>query len=504
MMFLFLLFLFPTLVSAFIELKTAPFLLERSISYFDYFKYFFSFFVTSLLPYWYFFKLTNRKSILISVSFVRYSVVFAVLFCFLLIGHLPKKEVLLSCFDTNAKEFLEFMQTIPANVVLISTGYWVIYILLVLKTKIQLPEKAKGDFIFSAVCFIFFSIFGITTQFENNIFYWTADAYKTYRRIKSVADRVEKISAETINITDTAPSLKRTVVIIIGESETAAVFKEHSSQFSDLLECEKENVITVPKAETTSTQTLAVLENLFFHFAKAAPEKVFNLLTAYKTAGFKTFWLSNQYKSSGFDDFFNVMTRPVSVRKYYNYFEINSLFEYGTDRYDDVLLDGLKKALNDPAEKKLIFLHLFGSHNEAKNRYPDGFRSPLVEQKEKKNYSATEHYKNAAAYTNTVLAKALLMLSHQKEPTAAVYFSDHGDDPVIPFRRDYNRIKEVPLFFWLSKEYQKHFPESFKNLSCVKYVYFTNLPYLFNRVIGADIEDIPASPEIKACFEKEK
>ncbi|MBR1946016.1 MAG: sulfatase-like hydrolase/transferase [Alphaproteobacteria bacterium] len=168
------------------------------------------------------------------------------------------------------------------------------------------------------------------------------------------------------------------------------------------------------------------------------------------------------------------------------------------------MLEGLENALKDPAEKKIIFMHLLGSHNDAKNRYPDTFHSPLVDKKEKKSYSATEHYKNAAAYTNTFLAKALLTLKDQKEPTAAIYFSDHGDDPVVPFARNYNKIKGVPLFFWLSKKYQKQFPNQFKNLNCLQYVYFSNLPYLFNQVIGVDIIDISASSEIKACFAKEE
>jgi len=503
-MFLFLLFLFPTLVSAFIESQTAPFLSENDIFSFDYFRYFFSFFIVGIFPYWYFFKLTNKKTIVITVSFIRYFVVFSVFFCFILTGHMPKNDLLLSCFDTNVKEIFEFISTLPLKIVLFSAGYWLIYVFLILKTRIRSPEEKKSDFIFYLLCFTVFSAFGIVTQFDNNIFYWSVKAYDNYRKITVKTSKIERhYTNKAVTVKNTAPSLKRTIVIIIGESETADVFKEHLPQFYDLLGKEKNNLIIIPEAETTSTQTIAVLEKLFF-IRKSETKKIFNLLNVYKTAGFKTFWLSNQYKSGQFDDFIYVMTKPISFRKYYNYFDFNNLFIYGSDQYDEVLLEGLENALKDPAEKKIIFMHLLCSHNDAKNRYPDTFHSPLVDKKEKKSYSATEHYKNAAAYTNTFLAKALLTLKDQKEPTAAIYFSDHGDDPVVPFARNYNKIKGVPLFFWLSKKYQKQFPNQFKNLNCLQYVYFSNLPYLFNQVIGVDIIDISASSEIKACFAKEE
>ena len=369
------------------------------------------------------------------------------------------------------------------------------------------PSKIKSDIIFYFSCFCIFTVLGIIYRSENNIIYWFQEAYKTYKDVKASAtdEKLLDISKE-IKLSDIDPLLKRTVVIIIGESETGDVFKEHKSQFLNLLDHERNNLIFVPKAETTAAYTMEVLKHLFLHHLSVNSEKKFNLLSLYKNAGFKSFWLSNQFKRGKVDDYLYIIAGFASYHKFYNIFNFEKKSDHISmnSHYDDILIDGLKNVLNDPAEKKVVFLHLYGSHTYVKNRYPDSFRSPLVKQKEKKKYTEVEHYQNAAAYTNTVLAKAILLLTKQPEATALVYFSDHGSNPVKPLFRVYNEVKDVPLFFWLSKEYQKQFPTQFKKLSCLQYVFFANLPYIFNQIIGVDIAEISASPEIKACFEKEK
>ena len=504
-MLLFLLFLFPTLVSAVIESQDIPFLADKGLDLFFLSRYYFSFVFLNTLPYFYLFRLIRNKKILTGVSCVRYFYVFLIVFSFTLTGHLPNKSVLLSCFDTNFKETKEFFISLPLRFYVVSFLYWGVFFILLHKAKQNLIKERKDIFL-PAVCVLFFTVFSIATQFENNLFRQTADAYETYQHIKKFTVDLNHSSAdEKIVVTDKAPSLKRTIVIMIGESESASVFNEHLPQFFDLLGENKRDLILIPKAETTATQTLVVLKHLFLHPAKNDPNKKFNLLNLYRQNGFKTFWLSNHFKQGKrCDDFLYAMTGNVSYRKYYNLYDFNTIFDYGNDFYDEILVEGLKEALADPAEKKIIFLHLYGSHNYFKNRYPDDFRSPLVEQKEKEKYTIAEHYKNAAAYTNTVLVKVLSTLQNQKEPTAAAYFSDHGDDPVNPYARNYNIIKNVPLFFWLSKEYQKQFPTRFKNLSCLQYVYFLNLPYILNKIIGVDITDISAAPEITSCFTKGK
>lgn len=504
-MFLFFLFLFPTLVSSFIETNNISFLTEKRLPSIYIVKYYFSFFITGLLPYIYLFKLTNKKSVLFIVSFIRYFIVFIIVFSFVLTKHTPRDNLLLVCFDTNLNEILEFIATISFKNYLIFISYWIVFAALLYKTKIPPPSETKSDTVFHFGCFLIFTIFALAYRSENNIIHWFREAYKTYENVKSVAtdEKLLDISKD-IKISDIDPSLKRTVVIVIGESETGDVFKEHLPQFSNLLGEKMNNFILVPKAETTAAYTLDVLKKLFFHRLSVTSEKKFNLLSLYKNAGFKSFWLSNQFKRGQMDDILYIIASFASYQKFYNILNLEKKGPSSMNsHYDDILIDGLTNALDDPAEKKVVFLHLYGSHNYVKNRYPDTFHSPLVNAKEKKNYTEKEHYRNAAAYTNTVLAKIIQTLAEHRETGAVVYFSDHGSNPEAPLFRDYNEVKDVPLFFWLSEEYQKYFPTRLKNLNCLQYVYFSNLPYIFNKIIGVDIADISASPEIKTCFEKE-
>lgn len=168
------------------------------------------------------------------------------------------------------------------------------------------------------------------------------------------------------------------------------------------------------------------------------------LVSAYKKAGIKTFWLSNQFKSSKVDDIICAVTRNFDIRRYYNFSMRTDLFEYASSQFDEILIEPLKSALNDKADKKLIFLHLFGSHFPFSKRYPNATETLFPEQ-----YSAS------ARYTNTVLARILEQTQASRQNIAVLYFSDHGTNPINSFSRsnDDPEVNQVPMFLWFSDDY---------------------------------------------------
>ncbi len=84
------------------------------------------------------------------------------------------------------------------------------------------------------------------------------------------------------------------------------------------------------------------------------------------------------------------------------------------ENFDEKLLPFYDQALADTASKKLIVLHLYGSHPEFEKRYPASA-----------NVFANS-YDNSIYYTDSILQKVIAKLSTNKHMAAMIYLSDHG------------------------------------------------------------------------------
>lgn len=148
-----------------------------------------------------------------------------------------------------------------------------------------------------------------------------------------------------------------------------------------------------------------------------------------------------------------------------------------------LIVAGLKMktdALNDPAEKKLIFVHLFGSHFPYTCRYPDATETFILDQ-----------YAASVRYTNTVLAEILKLAESSNQNAALLYFSDHGTIPENPFER-FSTVPdmiEVPMFYWLSEPYLKTpLAKSAKTLAAVKKTTTSETSFIINALSGITVD----------------
>ena len=138
-----------------------------------------------------------------------------------------------------------------------------------------------------------------------------------------------------------------------------------------------------------------------------------SLIQFMKDAGFKTFWISNQEEFGLFANLVTVLAQSAD--------EVS--FADGR-RYDDALLPKYQAALADPAPKKIVFVHLNGSHYEYKDRYPaeaDYFNSSALTGKA----ALRAQYDNSIRYTDGVLKRMLDALK-QHHQTAAYIFRITG------------------------------------------------------------------------------
>jgi heptose-I-phosphate ethanolaminephosphotransferase len=124
--------------------------------------------------------------------------------------------------------------------------------------------------------------------------------------------------------------------------------------------------------------------------------------------------------------------------------------------------------LNTEARKKLIIVHLLGTHRKYAYRYPPSYEHFSTDENvpswiSEELLEEYNSYDNAILYNDYVISKLIGELKKAHENSALVYLSDHGeevfDTPSHLFagRDEANPLPAmytIPFMIWASPEYQ--------------------------------------------------
>lgn len=334
---------------------------------------------------------------------------------------------------------------------------------------IDKPRSAK---IVSIVFFLLFclALFNPAMRANNNFLYW-AMSYHDYHARMAELESFKKsmvIFPEQLNQIHYFGEDKRTIVFIIGESLTTNNMSlyHYSRQTNPLLEKRKSDLLIFNDVISGGFITAAAIPKLltaanlqYEDGWKSSP----SVLMQAKAVGYKTFWISNQLT---FDGVVSAISHQADVQNFDNYG--NDISE---STFDEVLFPDIKKALQDPSPKKLIIVHLLGSHMHYDLRYPKTYRhfdgkDDVVAQHLKQAgrpdwvISARNQYDNSVLYNDMVIDHILNQLQkHVKQtPAALAYLSDHGQE--VGDDRDYTGHSavdkagwEIPLIFWSNQPF---------------------------------------------------
>lgn len=163
-----------------------------------------------------------------------------------------------------------------------------------------------------------------------------------------------------------------------------------------------------------------------------------NIINMANQAGFQTFWLSSQsaFRQNG------TAVTSIAMRA------METVYVRG---FDELLLPHLSQALQqNTQQKKLIVLHLNGSHEPACSAYP---QSSAVFQPQDDQDAC---YDNSIHYTDSLLGQVFELLKDRR--ASVMYFADHGleRDPTkknVYFhggREASQQAYHVPMFIWYS------------------------------------------------------
>lgn len=269
-----------------------------------------------------------------------------------------------------------------------------------------------------------------------------------------------------------------TVLLVIGESETSDLMTAFTPSLpvdtTPWLASEKENkdFYLFNHAYTNFPATAGALSMALTginQYNKKEIGQVVTLLDVAKKAGYDTWWISNHRQLGSGNPSVDLVSSGAD----------HTLWTTHAEGADIDLISLLKKVPRNG--NHFIVLHLMGSHAKYDSRIPDDWpylSLPGADETE-------NDYATTVDYTDYVLKNIFNYSKENLHMTAMAYLSDHGEDMKYGHGEGHVTwsMLHIPLFFYLSPEYETAFPNTAKALRNNREKIFTN-DLLFDTMCG--------------------
>ena len=238
-------------------------------------------------------------------------------------------------------------------------------------------------------------------------------------------------------------------VLIIGESHS----RRHSSAYGYETDttpflrraAAAPDCVLMKEVYSCHVQTMQVLTMLLTarnQYEKRGEGMYPSIFDVANYCSYETVFLSNQYPHGRFDSPVAALASGAQQGIWLNTMEDFILWRA---RPDGALLERLPELLQ--GKRKLVVVHLMGSHGPYFRRYPEKFRPELE----------WYPYDKSILYTDTLLEKMIGMFRENPRVKAAVYVSDHSEVPGVGHAADLfePEMTEIPMFLYLSETLRK-------------------------------------------------
>ncbi|MDU3048525.1 MAG: phosphoethanolamine transferase CptA [Escherichia coli] len=254
------------------------------------------------------------------------------------------------------------------------------------------------------------------------------------------------------NFKDESGNEPRTLVLVIGESTQRGRmslygYPRETTPELDALHKTDPNLTVFNNVVTSRPYTIEILQQALTFANEKNPEMTARntMLTVFSKQTDKQFYMNQQ--------------RTQSARE-----------------YDTNVLKPFQEVLKDPAPKKLIIVHLLGTHIKYKYRYPenqgkfDGNTDHVPPGLNAEELESYNDYDNANLYNDHVVASLIKDFKAANPNGFLVYFSDHGEEVYdTPPHKTQGRNEDnptrhmytIPFLLWTSEKWQATHPRDF-------------------------------------------
>lgn len=284
-------------------------------------------------------------------------------------------------------------------------------------------------------------------------------------------------------------------VVVIGESTSRLHFGlyGYNRQTTPRLQEIADELFVFDNVVSGETYTVGSLVKALM--VEQKDNYVGNILQLFNQAGYQTYWLSNQPPIGIYETLVTKIALSANYSRFMTTESPNKRINY-----DAVLLEQLNLVLKESAPRKIIFLHLMGTHADYKYRYPkafDVFRTNDTSEKRQ----TIDQYDNAVLYNDYIVREIIEETRNTNIHGSVIYFSDHGEEVYdsidfaghsangyfthnlieIPFLYWNNMNKEIPKQFLQRPYILNHLPHSLADLYQIESKQIDSTKSIFNN-----------------------
>lgn len=270
------------------------------------------------------------------------------------------------------------------------------------------------------------------------------------------------------HLTEQAKPDPTTVVVVIGESTS----RLHMSLYgyprntNPELGKIKNELMLFDNAYSPRPNTIESLQQVLTFANQLHPDDFKtkpSLVAMMKQAGYHTIWITNQQTLTGR----NTMLTSFAKQTDRQYF-LNNERRQNAYSFDEKVLAPFAESLQDPHPKKLIIVHLLGTHMKYSYRYPESFDVFKTDKDltnkglDAEKIALINSYDNAIRYNDWILSKLINDLKARQQHSLLVYFSDHGEEVYDSQPRSFQGRNEaaptlpmysIPFMVWHSQDW---------------------------------------------------
>ncbi len=425
---------------------------------------------------------------LIPVSFIVFALVF---------GKPINWDILFAIYQTNPNEAVEYLESfIPLPYLFVALLFTLIigYIL----WRQEMKERKTIERSLLILITVFLGSFLLASFLEMRIPHLIYDSLSKYNaNIARLIDFQKKQRGAKIDFNATKEEKGETYVVVIGESlnkYNMSLYNYFRNTTPHLKEQQLKNDLQIFKnTYSCAGSTMQVLSLALTGANQYNGKQYYNspsFIDIFNKAGFDTYWLARQGIADA--NVFSVIAHgakhPIDLVNDFHTDTNSSI--YGDER----VYKPLKKALTHN-KNTLIVIHLYGNHFHYQDRYPKQFEKykttqPYIIATNKSlklnDYAA---YDNSVLFNDHVINNILKIVQKHGKVSAFLYFSDHGED-IVRHHGHTSRINsftyemtQTPFIAWLSPEYKKRYPQTYKILKAHKESLFSN-DMIYETLIG--------------------
>jgi heptose-I-phosphate ethanolaminephosphotransferase len=261
--------------------------------------------------------------------------------------------------------------------------------------------------------------------------------------------------------------LPTNVVIVIGESTTRVHMGLYGypRDTNPKVSCIKDELTVFRNVFSSRPNTIESLEQVLTFADQEHPDWYKtkpSVLAMLKQAGYKSYWISNQQTLTARNTMLTTFAKQADVQIF-----LNNARSQNAYSFDEKVLEPYSRELMQPDQKKLIVVHLLGTHMKYSRRYPESFAyftdaSHLVKGLTEEKIQTINEYDNAIRYNDHIVFELIDRLKKTDQSSLLVYFSDHGEDVYDSKNHDFKGRNEgrptypmyaVPFVVWHSKHW---------------------------------------------------